>query len=263
MVDDALRRRSEDADTSLIGIVQLRHFLLGSTLLLRLDLALLTSVIALKKSSLMVAGAFRNKDRMDFIVNLEANRQDCVQMSILAQEGNQPRQLAEGHLLFARYAALEASVVHCSQGREQPVDTEGRVPSIKDLREEGLAQLELCQEICDGHKGTTKGLQNEIDATRKMLESEFYQAISSDERRQVLEAMASEFSAVGHWYTCPNGHPFTVGECGAPMEQTPCPECGELIGGQHHTSVAGVRRADELEREAAELTRGVGGLNLG
>ena len=38
------------------------------------------------------------------------------------------------------------------------------------------------------------------------------------------------------WYKCPNGHLYTVGECGRPMEQSKCPECGQVIGGQNHIS---------------------------
>lgn len=29
----------------------------------------------------------------------------------------------------------------------------------------------------------------------------------------------------GHWYECPNGHPYVIGECGGAMEKTKCPEC--------------------------------------
>ncbi|XP_048222860.1 E3 ubiquitin-protein ligase RNF213 [Perognathus longimembris pacificus] len=36
------------------------------------------------------------------------------------------------------------------------------------------------------------------------------------------------------WYTCPNGHPCSVGECGQPMEQSKCPDCGALVGGIDH-----------------------------
>ena len=36
------------------------------------------------------------------------------------------------------------------------------------------------------------------------------------------------------WYKCPNGHLYTVGECGRPMEEARCPECGQKIGGQNH-----------------------------
>ncbi|XP_023555015.1 E3 ubiquitin-protein ligase RNF213 [Octodon degus] len=42
-----------------------------------------------------------------------------------------------------------------------------------------------------------------------------------------------------YWYTCPNGHPCTVGECGRPMEQARCVDCGALIGGVNHKPEAG------------------------
>ncbi|KAM6403591.1 E3 ubiquitin-protein ligase RNF213-like [Rhynochetos jubatus] len=44
-----------------------------------------------------------------------------------------------------------------------------------------------------------------------------------------------------HWYTCPNGHPCTVGECGRPVEISRCLDCGAQIGGKHHQAVRGFR----------------------
>lgn len=42
----------------------------------------------------------------------------------------------------------------------------------------------------------------------------------------------------GTWYHCPNGHLYTIGECGRPMQQSSCPECNSMIGGANHISVA-------------------------
>ena len=36
------------------------------------------------------------------------------------------------------------------------------------------------------------------------------------------------------WYRCPYGHLYVVGECGGPMQQSRCPECGQIIGGRDH-----------------------------
>ena len=36
------------------------------------------------------------------------------------------------------------------------------------------------------------------------------------------------------WYQCPNGHAYTIGECGLAMVESICPECGERIGGRDH-----------------------------
>ncbi len=38
----------------------------------------------------------------------------------------------------------------------------------------------------------------------------------------------------GHWYECPNGHPYAIGECGGAMEKSVCPECKAEIGGLSH-----------------------------
>jgi hypothetical protein len=36
-------------------------------------------------------------------------------------------------------------------------------------------------------------------------------------------------------FQCKNGHPYAIGECGGAMQQSRCPECGEVIGGANHT----------------------------
>ena len=59
--------------------------------------------------------------------------------------------------------------------------------------------------------------------------------------------MAREFSGMGHWYTCENGHPFTDDECGTPMQMARCLECGAAVGGRNHAPAEGVRRADDIE----------------
>ncbi|XP_043397834.1 NFX1-type zinc finger-containing protein 1 [Chelonia mydas] len=55
--------------------------------------------------------------------------------------------------------------------------------------------------------------------------------LSEAERVMITEAM--QFGR-GHWYRCPQGHLYTIGECGRPMQQSSCPECGATIGGQNH-----------------------------
>lgn len=50
-----------------------------------------------------------------------------------------------------------------------------------------------------------------------------------------------------------------IADCGMPMEEARCPECGARIGGHNnHIPVQGVSRAEELE----EIARGVGGLEF-
>ena len=55
--------------------------------------------------------------------------------------------------------------------------------------------------------------------------------VSDVERREILAAMGLP---QGHWYTCPNGHVYAIGECGGATQESTCPECGERIGGTSH-----------------------------
>ena len=41
---------------------------------------------------------------------------------------------------------------------------------------------------------------------------------------------------------------FAIGECGLPMEQARCPECGAAIGGQNHAFLEGNARDVGMER---------------
>lgn len=51
--------------------------------------------------------------------------------------------------------------------------------------------------------------------------------MSSAERWSIYSAFQR-----GHWYMCPNGHIYHVGECGTPQETSNCIECGAQVGGK-------------------------------
>ncbi|KAK6320904.1 hypothetical protein J4Q44_G00078800 [Coregonus suidteri] len=54
------------------------------------------------------------------------------------------------------------------------------------------------------------------------------------------------------WYSCPDGHPCAVGECGRPTQLAHCLECGAVVGGERHAPVRGFS-AIGLQR--GDLTR--------
>ena len=51
-------------------------------------------------------------------------------------------------------------------------------------------------------------------------------------QKALMEAGADR--GAKRWFTCPNGHPFAIGQCGGAMERARCPECNEEIGGTDH-----------------------------
>ena len=80
-------------------------------------------------------------------------------------------------------------------------------------------------------------------------------SLTASELRSVILAMQKDVgsgvgSFGGHWYTCPNGHIYAIGECGGATEQSTCPECGEVIGGTQHRVVNGNKPAADLLRFA-------------
>lgn len=50
-------------------------------------------------------------------------------------------------------------------------------------------------------------------------------------RRVIAPAMNQQ---AGHWYKCPNGHLYVIGECGGAMQEGRCPDCGATVGGTSH-----------------------------
>ncbi|KAJ8401330.1 hypothetical protein AAFF_G00385610 [Aldrovandia affinis] len=68
--------------------------------------------------------------------------------------------------------------------------------------------------------------------------------ITDDERVMIVGAIGL---SKGHWYKCPNGHVYAIGDCGGAAEQQNCPECKEVIGGVNHALATGNQVASEMD----------------
>ena len=152
-------------------------------------------------------------------------------------ERQQWANLVEGQLFWARFVVLERGVSPAGEHMEA---------LLKDARN----HLASARNICTGYPAQTRGILAEVEEVEKMLrESTFYAPVTNAEKAAVYAAMASEFRGTGHWYYCERGHPFTVGECGMPMQTSVCPQCGAPVGGQNHQAVGGVTRAADFETQ--------------
>ena len=70
------------------------------------------------------------------------------------------------------------------------------------------------------------------------------EGLTKAERAEIVKAIRL---AKGHWFKCPNGHIYCIGECGGAMEEAKCPECGAKIGGQQHVLEADNQLAPEMD----------------
>lgn len=68
--------------------------------------------------------------------------------------------------------------------------------------------------------------------------------ISNKERQEINQAMEM---GKGHWFKCPNGHVYAIGECGGAMEEGTCNECYASIGGSRHRLLNDNRFASEMD----------------
>ena len=203
----------------------------------------------LLRCDLLILGAYlkRCPDRAAAAKSFDFGEylKDCDTLISLAQEKDVRRNEIEGRVLLARFLAL------------LPGDNGTGQEETTSYREQGEEQLRLAERVMRNFP-SAKALLPELELARKELRGSFYSSVSLEERTAVYRAMSQEFLGTGHWYTCERGHPFTIGECGMPMEQAHCPECGAHIGGQHHRPVEGVQHDTEMEG----LARDLNGMNV-
>lgn len=55
-----------------------------------------------------------------------------------------------------------------------------------------------------------------------------------------------------HWYECPNGHPYMIGDCGGATQESRCPECQAPIGGSGHILNSTNRQAGGIVGEVLQ-----------
>eukprot|EP01113_Clastostelium_recurvatum_P050099 TRINITY_DN9407_c0_g2_i1.p1 TRINITY_DN9407_c0_g2~~TRINITY_DN9407_c0_g2_i1.p1 ORF type:complete len:203 (-),score=34.37 TRINITY_DN9407_c0_g2_i1:47-655(-) len=128
----------------------------------------------------------------------------------------------------------------------------------KDMQTKQVALVDDASQLGDRMVRHAPSLSPDVD---KMIEEakemcKDIEGISLEEKKMIFSVMGGDVgtgvgSFGGHWYQCPNGHVYTIGECGGAMQQTTCPECGQSVGGGDH-------RLDQSNSVANDFLREVG-----
>ena len=87
-------------------------------------------------------------------------------------------------------------------------------------------------------------LENKLRDIESYLNKYTNVTITQEERTMIHKAMGFQ---KGHWFKCPNGHIYAIGECGGAMQTATCPECGCAIGGANHALIATNSLASEMD----------------
>lgn len=225
-------RGVETEDVDLPSVLQVRNRLLATALLIRCDYAILLDFVT------HITGAATGKaSGTNMLLDLALNRRDCEVLIQDSHSRRQPMQETEGLLYWVRFAALE---------RDRSASLSEA--DMQCLIDSAHAHIQSASALCHKYPGQTAGMHTEVSEAKKMLhDSTAYAPVTNEEKAAVYAAMAQSFRGTGHWYNCVNGHPFTIGECGMPMETAICPQCGAPIGGMNHEAVSGVTRATEMD----------------
>ncbi|KAJ6003313.1 hypothetical protein N7451_005860 [Penicillium sp. IBT 35674x] len=220
-------------------------------------------LIYIKSKEVMLSDAFRVIDssgksatlpRLSLVKPLSTLIQvlkDCRDLITQANKGNFSRIVIMATVSFAKIAQLDAWY-HRSHPRETSSDLKGKMglEKLEDRFQTTRDLLADALKLCDELRICSE-LQQKVQEMVRLYEGTRYETVTLEELQSIKTAMVSGRGGIvthsGHWYNCVNGHPFAIGECGMPMEQARCPECGAPIGGQNHTAVEGVSRAREME----------------
>ncbi|PHH86139.1 hypothetical protein CDD83_10676 [Cordyceps sp. RAO-2017] len=227
------------------SVTQVRGYLVAASLLLKCDIMIHSDFLQLRKRPGLA--------RFDVEVDFSLHWEECKGLIENARRTTHPREEAQGHVLAAQLGWLclgfdsypRTTVPRAAWDESQP---SGR------MREDAMGHLVQARALLDKYPSTAV-LKDEIDAAEAMLTDDVYRPVSGEEMLSIYRAMKGELRGTGHWYTCANGHPFTIDRCGMPMEMAVCPECGARIGGQNHVAAEGVRHAEEIEQLARDAER--------
>lgn len=78
----------------------------------------------------------------------------------------------------------------------------------RQIRQRASEMINECEALLLQNPGQLGYLKDDIEKARRQLDGGvFYSFVTTEEKRQIYEAMATQFSGTGHWYYCRNNHP--------------------------------------------------------
>ena len=124
--------------------------------------------------------------------------------------------------------------IHEKKCQFSPEDNQKVVKVVRQVSDCGWKVDKLTEE-CE---------ESVLSLIKSLCKSYDIDVLSQKEKMEIVKAIGL---AKGHWYKCPNGHYYCIGDCGGAMEKSRCPDCGVVIGGAQHTLVSDNAHAPEMD----------------
>ncbi|KAK5662144.1 hypothetical protein OQA88_8049 [Cercophora sp. LCS_1] len=229
------------------SVIQVKGSLLATALLLKCEIVVFSDFLRLQSEGGL--GTLAVDAKIDWSVYIK----ECTDLIESARKAILPREEVQGHVYAAQFWTFARRSGSMTTGQGNSGSFNATENASDELKGKALEHVNQAKALVSKYPSAVM-LSSDIDAAEKMVnDGVFYNQVTKEEMQAVYQAMSREFGGTGHWYRCENNHPFTIGECGMPMELARCPECNAPVGGTHHTAVAGTVRAADIE----ELGRGV------
>ena len=89
------------------------------------------------------------------------------------------------------------------------------------------------------------------ESTKKIIHEVFLKLVklvkvelTASEKRMIVSAMGLQ---KGHWFKCPNGHVYCIGECARAVEESKCPDCKQSICGTGYKLISKNTQARDFD----------------
>ncbi|KAH8434873.1 uncharacterized protein LDX57_012504 [Aspergillus melleus] len=110
----------------------------------------------------------------------------------------------EAMIYYALFSLLSLTI---SETKGQTSSTD----ATHDLNEQASTILQECETLRSNNPGVLGFLKGDIDKAKGLLKgATFYSFVTTEEKKQVYLAMATQLPGIGHWYYCRNYHPANV-----------------------------------------------------
>ncbi|XP_047991491.1 NFX1-type zinc finger-containing protein 1-like [Leguminivora glycinivorella] len=179
-------------------------------------------------------GEYYTKYVAENLTELKSEMQDQVKMICEALVANKQKISQQQQVDIGQEMKRMNSIVQLAQILELSKNTtNAEVLAVAKTAKEAVLTWSLYDE------------EKSVECLKKLEEAVKLSGIASrEERAMIVRAIGLK---AGHWYKCPNGHFYCIGECGGAMRLSTCPDCGAAIGGQRHALTAGNQHAGEMD----------------
>ncbi|KAI0127324.1 hypothetical protein BJ170DRAFT_733002 [Xylariales sp. AK1849] len=219
------------SDDLLSGELRLQCTLAGTMLLIRCVLAILCDYLYLRQQAKQA-----NKLQTTVELDLSDLMRLCEWILEMSRERMYPRLEVEACVLMGRMVVMTREVYSFTE--DSPKDDMPKVLAKKYL-DRGVDIVFACPSLIY--------LVEDIDAVNGQLNrSKYSKDVSAETKRGIWLSYTDQFIMSHDWYTCANGHPFSISTGKSPPGAF-CPECDAPISGLDAVEV------DEVGQEQVDL----------